>query len=145
MRTSKTLIRLDGFPGWTETSLGTQVIFFHAAAHLYIFKFIQSEEKIWQHHLQKRVLQVVFTRRIKIDYMSRNMTKPTKWLFTKRRFRSAWASAQSNQSLRCALNGKLRTQAFFMWTAKTLTRLGGCPGWYESSLGAHAILLVLSC
>ena len=32
-----------------------------------------------------------------------------------------------------------------MRTAKTLIRLGGCPGWSESSLGAHAILLVLSC
>ena len=31
-----------------------------------------------------------------------------------------------------------------MWTAKTLIRLGGCPGWSESLLGAHAILLVLS-
>ena len=30
-------------------------------------------------------------------------------------------------------------------TAKTLIRLGGCPGWSESSLGAHVILLVLSC
>ena len=32
-----------------------------------------------------------------------------------------------------------------MRTAKTLIRLGGCPGWSESSLGAHSILLVLSC
>ena len=31
-----------------------------------------------------------------------------------------------------------------MRTVKTLIRLGGCPGWSESSLGAHAILLVLS-
>ena len=31
-----------------------------------------------------------------------------------------------------------------MRTAKTLIRLGGSPGWSESSLGAHAILLVLS-
>ena len=31
-----------------------------------------------------------------------------------------------------------------MRTAKTLIRLGGCLGWSESSLGAHAILLVLS-
>ena len=30
-----------------------------------------------------------------------------------------------------------------MRTAKTLIRLGGCPGWSESSLGAHAKLLVL--
>ena len=27
----------------------------------------------------------------------------------------------------------------------TLIRLGGCPGWFESSLGAHVSLLVLSC
>ena len=27
---------------------------------------------------------------------------------------------------------------------RRLIRLGGCPGWSESSLGAHAILLVLS-
>ena len=40
---------------------------------------------------------------------------------------------------------RLRTRAFFMQTAKTLIRLGGCPGWSESTLGAHAILLVLSC
>ena len=31
-----------------------------------------------------------------------------------------------------------------MWTPKTLIRLGRCPGWSESLLGAHAILLVLS-
>ena len=30
---------------------------------------------------------------------------PTKWLSAQRRLRSAWASAQSDQSLRCALNG----------------------------------------
>ena len=31
-----------------------------------------------------------------------------------------------------------------MRTAKTLIRLGRCPGWSESSLGGHPILLVLS-
>ena len=31
-----------------------------------------------------------------------------------------------------------------MRTAETLIRLGRCPGWSESSLGPHAILLVLS-
>ena len=71
------------------------------------------------------------------------MTKPTKWLCAQRRLRSSWAPAQSDQGLRCALNGELRTQAFFMRTAKTLIRLGGCPGWSESSLGVT--LLVLSC
>ena len=36
---------------------------------------------------------------------SRDMTRPTKWLCAQRRLRSAWASAQSDQSLRFALNG----------------------------------------
>ena len=55
-----------------------------------------------------------------------------------RRLRSAWASAQSDQSLRCALNGYVSVLAFFKRTAKTLIRLGGCPGWSESSLGANS-------
>ena len=55
-----------------------------------------------------------------------------------RRLNSASASAQSNQDLRCALNRKLRTQGFFIRTAKSLIRLDGCPGWSESSLGAHS-------
>ena len=38
-------------------------------------------------------------------YMSRHMTKPTKWVCAQRRLRLAWASAHSDQSLRCALSG----------------------------------------
>ena len=63
-----------------------------------------------------------------LQQMSRNMTKPT--YVTVRP-----ASAQFDQSLHCGLNRLLRTQAFFMRTTKTLIRLGGCPGWSESSLG----------
>ena len=33
--------------------------------------------------------------------MSRDMTKTTKWVCAQRRLRSAWASPQSDQSLRC--------------------------------------------
>ena len=36
------------------------------------------------------------------------------------------ASALSDQSIRCARNGQLRTRCFFMRTAKTVIRLGGC-------------------
>ena len=39
-----------------------------------------------------------------VDHLSRDMTKPTKWLCAQRRLRSAWASVQSDQSLRCVLN-----------------------------------------
>ena len=39
-------------------------------------------------------------------FYTTNMTKPTKWLCAQRRLRSAWASsAQSDQSLRCPLEG----------------------------------------
>ena len=69
---------------------------------------------------------------------SHDMTKPTKWLCAQRRLRSDWASAQSYQSLHCVLSGLLRIWAFFMRTAKSLSRLGGCPNLYESSLGAHS-------
>ena len=41
-------------------------------------------------------------------------------------------------------SGKLRTQGFFLQTAKTLFRLGWCPGWSDCLLGAQVILLVLS-
>ena len=66
------------------------------------------------------------------------MTKPTKWLCTQRRLRSAWASAQSDQSLHCQHGESLGPYLPIEHTAKTLIRLGGCPGWSESSLGTHS-------
>ena len=55
-----------------------------------------------------------------------------------RSLRSAWASAQSDQSLRCPHEETLGSYLPIQCTAKTLIRLGGCPGWYESSLGTHS-------
>ena len=54
-----------------------------------------------------------------------------------KRLRSAWASAQSDQSLRCLHEESLGPLLPIERTAKTLIRLGGCPGWSESSLGAQ--------
>ena len=45
-------------------------------------------------------------------WMSRDMTKPTRWLCAQRRLRSAWASAQSGQCLSCALNGSWGPKLF---------------------------------
>ena len=70
--------------------------------------------------------------------MSRDITKPTKWVYAQRRLRSAWASAQSDQSLRCPREESLGPELLIERTAKTLIRLDGCPGWSESSLGAHS-------
>ena len=53
---------------------------------------------------------------------------PHDGMCAQRRLRSAYASAQSDQSLHCphddTLGPLLRTEH----TAKTLIRLGGCPG-----------------
>ena len=57
---------------------------------------------------------------------------------TQRRLRSAWASAQSNQSLRCLYKESLGPQLPIECTAKTQIRLGGCPSWSESSLGTQS-------
>ena len=76
--------------------------------------------------------------------MSRLLTKPTKWLCAQRKLRSAWASAQSDQSLRCPNEESLGPQLPIERTAKTLFRLGGCPGWSVFA-GRTVTLLVLSC
>ena len=56
-----------------------------------------------------------------------------------RRLGSAWVSVQYDQSLRCPHEESLGPCLPIKRTAKT------DPGWSESLLGAHVILLVLSC
>ena len=51
-----------------------------------------------------------------------------------------WASAQSSLCGQWVANDPRVLQA----EQRRLIRLGGCPGWSESSLGAQIILLVLS-
>ena len=78
-------------------------------------------------------------------HLSHDMTKPTKWLCEQRRLRAAWAFAQSEQSLRCALKGQLRTQGFFMRTAKTLIRLGAHSVCWFCHVAAHFLTSVDWC
>ena len=61
-----------------------------------------------------------------------------------RRLRSAWASAQSDQNQRCPPEANVGPKLPTECTVKTQIRMGGCPGWAESSLGTNVILLVLS-
>ena len=62
------------------------------------------------------------------------MTKPTKWLCAQQNRRSAWASAQSDQSLRCPHEESLGPYLPTERTVKTLIGLG-CSA---SSLGAQS-------
>ena len=60
-------------------------------------------------------------------HLSRNMTKPRKWLCAQRRLRSTWASAQSDQILRCPHQESFGPKLLIERTAKTLIRLGESP------------------
>ena len=64
-------------------------------------------------------------------------------LCAQRRLKSAWASAQSDQSLRYALNGKLSTRCFFMRTVKTLIRLSGRLIWVFAGRTTHFVGFVV--
>ena len=79
------------------------------------------------------------------NHMGRNTTNQQSCLYAKRRLRLAWASAPSDQSLRCPHEESSGPFLPIERTAKIWIRLGGCPGWSESSLGAQVISLVLSC
>ena len=57
--------------------------------------------------------------------MSHDMTKPTKC--TQRRLRPAWASAQSDQSLRCALNGVAKDPSFLQAESEDSDQTGRMP------------------
>ena len=76
--------------------------------------------------------------------MSLCITKPTKWCASSEDSDQA-GHPTSQISLRCPREERLGSLLSFERRAKTLIRLGGCPGWSESSLGAQVILLVLSC
>ena len=71
-----------------------------------------------------------------VRYMSRRMTKPTKWPVRPAKAQISlgicpvWSVFAVRVKKHWALNYLLSAQ-------QTLIRLGVCPGWSESSLGAH--------
>ena len=82
--------------------------------------------------------------------MSRYVTKPTKWHMHPVKTQISlgicpvWSvfavCSMDNLGPKLSSCGQWR-----LWSDCGLIRLGGCPGWSESSLGALVILLVLSC
>ena len=78
--------------------------FCHEAVHLLCL--LKWHKETGRTHCNFRGIQIngMLVKAMVYD-MSRDMTKPTKWLCTQRRLRSAWAFAHFDRSLRCALNG----------------------------------------
>ena len=78
-------------------------------------------------------------------YMSRDMTKPTKWLCTQPRLRSAWASSQSDQSLRCCALWVAKDPRFLHADSEDSDQTGRMPRLIWVFAGRTVTLLVLSC
>ena len=147
MWTVKTLIRLGGCPGWSESAGHTD--HFVGFVMLRLICGCESEDLpmlkvFWRHFRNKWRTRTDITSRVTAHRTHGGNQWAATWqnqqndLCTQRRLRSAWASTQSDQSLHCpheeTLGPKLTTERS---TANTLIRLGGCPGWSEPLLGAH--------
>ena len=125
MRTAKSLIRLGRCPGWS--------VFAGRTCHFVGFvtrrlKLLTTASLFFL----CMMLHLKCNNRAK-KHMSRLVTKPTMWLCVQLRLRSTWASAQSDQSLHCLHEESLGPELPIEHTAKTLIRLGICPGWSDQS------------
>ena len=87
--------------------------------------------------MQIYIASIVKHRQEPFKLLNRDMTKPTKWLSVQRRLGSAWASAQSDQSLRCHHEETLDPQLPIERTAKTLSLRWVFAG--------YTLILFLSC
>ena len=79
-----------------------------------------------------------------LGQMSRDMTKPTKWLCTQRRLNSAWGSAQSDQSSLCA-QWVAKDPSFLNADSEDSDQTGRRPRLIWVFAVRTPILLVLSC
>ena len=78
------------------------------------------------------------------QFMRHDMTKPIKWLCAQRRLRSAWASTQSDQSLRFALSVAKDPRVFHA-DSKDTDQSGRMSRLIWVFAEGTLILLVLSC
>ena len=76
--------------------------------------------------------------------MSLCMTKPTKWHARPAKIQISLSIRPVWSEFSLSAWRKLGSLATHWVQAKTVIRLGGCPGWPEPSLCAHVISLVLS-
>ena len=120
---------------WTSAKVFPNEIIDHCLGH----------SSLLQYNSRTRQPHTTHVYRVTLQKWASSWENQQNELCAQRRLRSAWASAQSDQSSLSAWR-KVGSLAIHWTQVKILIRLGGCgcPGWSESSLGAHAILLVLS-
>ena len=117
MQTAKTLIRLDGCPGWSESSLDAQVIFFGFVTLWLKYKCLwifQDKLTFWTNVRSRSTIN-------QHDWSWDKKKNKEKWqnqqndLCTQRRLRSAWAFAQSDQSFRCPHDESRQQRLWLDW------------------------------
>ena len=79
------------------------------------------------------------------NIISRDMTNPTIWVCSQRRLKAAWASAQSDQSLRCATQWVAKNPSFLHADSEDSDQTGRMPRLIWDSAGRTVTLSVLSC
>ena len=73
-----------------------------------------------------------------------------KYMYVKHIWATSWQNQQNDMCIRPVWSvfavclKKALVHSYPLCAQRRLIRLGGCPGWSESSLGTHTILLVLS-
>ena len=123
------LIRLRGCAGWSASLL-----------------FAYAKNGFSQDAAQTKSTFRVVSRFVAWIHMSRLMTKPTMWLCAQRRLRSAWASAKSDQGLRCPHEECLLGSLVTHWAhSEDSDQTGRMPRLIWVFAGRTVILLVLSC
>ena len=92
--------------------------------------------KVWDLNQDHKLRIVSFTLATVLFKLSHLMKNQQNEFCAQQRLRSAWAFAVRMK--------KARVLSYPLSAQWRLIRLGGCQGWSESLLGAHAILLVSS-
>ena len=95
MRTAKTLIRLGGCPGWSESSLGAQIFcwFCHVAAQIIVKRTLRVGPNLLEVPIDSQHIRAIRMKKACV------LSYP---LSAQRRLWSDWADAQADLSLRWA-------------------------------------------
>ena len=101
-------------------------------------------EIAWMYTICWRITEKWITFWTNTRKMSRLVTKPTKWLCAQRSLRSTWASAQSDQSLRCPHEQKIGPLATHWAHSEDSDQTGRMHRVIWVFAGRTLILLVLS-
>ena len=119
----------------------------HATSVVDILKFDKAQRNINPYYIYQCKLykSICHLRGVWFTSLRCSTTKPTKWPVGPARTQISLGIHPDWSVVTVRPEETLGPWGPIECTAKTLVRLGGCPGWFESLLGTLVILLVLSC